>query len=319
MLLTAALLGGCEFVTSTSVPPYMTYVVSELDVSGKIPDAVRNVDVISLSTSTTGYAAFIARASLRADNDRLLLVDDGFNLRVQRSDEFPARLNRSGIVTESDQLLIGNLLYDPAANTVSNTAAPENDIDTGVQILTEYYTASGGGDDTLTIEGYDASFIALAGSPVSFTISQEGTLQGEVRAQDYVDADGNRFIVLIVSGTYDGPLYVTTFPAADLVTLYATPQPLFSVADPTAGYGRVVIPGSRPRDTMRTREGIIRYDEDDDRLLRYDGSTGALLDSFSLMGDDDDEDLRVAFFARGGNYLLLDTERQILYEVAPWW
>lgn len=319
LLLAVTSMGGCDFVTSTSVDPYLTYVVSELDVSGKIPDPLQWVDVIPLSTSDTSYVALIGRASLRADNDQLLLLDEGFNLRVQRNDEFPARLNRSGLVNASGQLLVGNLLYDPANNIVSNTAAPENDIEAGVQVGSFYYTVNFDSPDSFFIEQFDLSFISQGG--ISVPISLEQTLQGEFRAHDFVDATGNRFVAFIVSGSFDvGPRYVVTVPAAAIETLYGAPQAIFSIADPNFQYGRVILPGWRVWNTIKTRDGIIEFDEDDGTFRRYSATTGAFLDSFSPSRDgDDDENLHAAFFVRGGNYLLLDREREILYEVAPWW
>ena len=96
---------------------------------------------------------------------------------------------------------------------------------------------------------------------------------------------------------------------------------IFSIADPNFGYGRVVLPGWRAWDTIKTRDGIIEYNDDDGRFLRYDGSTGAFLDSFSPLRNEDgfEDEIVPSFFSRGGNYLLLDSEREILYEVAPWW
>lgn len=323
LLVAAAMtaVAGCDFVTTTPAEPYLTYVVRELDVSGRIPNPLRHVDVLPVSTSSTSYVAFIGRARVRADNDRLLLVDEGFNVRVQRSDEFPVRLNRSALATASDQLLIGNLLYDPATNTVSNTAAPENDSDAGVQIGSFYYTLFPDGSDFISIEQFDLSFISQGN--VQVPLSLEQTLQGSVAAHDYVDVNGNRFVVIIASGSWEiGPRYVITLPAAALETIYLdpTPGPIFSINDPTFEYGRVVLPGWRVENTIKTRDGIIEYDNDDGRFARFDASSGAFLDSFSPTRDDgDDEDLYPAFFTRGGNYLLLDSERELLYEVAPWW
>lgn len=319
LLFLATILGGCEFMTRTPAPPYMTYVINELSVEGRLPDPLLHVEMIPLATAEQTYVALIGRSELRADQDRLLLIDDGFNLRVERSDEFPARLNRSGLVTTEDRILLGNLLYDPVANTVTNTAAPEGENFAGAQVGSNYYTFGYGDENSVYLEEYHSSFIPTGGGG-QVQLSADTIPEGEVRGHSYMDGDGNRSVILIVSGTYDGgPLYVIDIPNSALPGLTG---PLFSLDNPgTSAFETVVVSKGRSAQVVKTREGIIVLDDNDGVLNRYDGDTGARRDSFEPMGRNEgfSEELVFAFFIRGGNYLILDRERELLYEVAPWW
>ena len=319
LLLLLFFFGSCEFVTRTPVPPYLTYVINELSVEGRIPDPLLHVEVIPVATSDQSFVALIGRAELRADFDRLLLVDDGFNLRVQRSDEFPVRLNRSGLVTAEDRILLGNLLYDPAANTVTNTAAPEGENFAGTQVGSNFYTFGYGDENAIYLEEYNSSFIPTGGGR-QVQLSADTIPQGFVHGHAYIDGEGNRSIVLFVSVSQDGgPLYVIDIPDSAVPGLSG---PLFSVDNPeTSAFDTVVLATGRPNHVTKTREGIIVLDDDNGEIERYSNETGGRLDTFRPKGDDDGfgDELIVAFFLRGNSYLILDRERELLYEVSPWW
>ncbi|MFP4300589.1 MAG: hypothetical protein ACOC47_01960 [Alkalispirochaetaceae bacterium] len=313
------LLGSCEFLTRTPVLPYMTYVVKELSVEGRIPNPMLYADVIPVATSDQTFVALIGRAELRADFDRLLLVDDAFGLRVERSDEFPARLNRSGLITSEDRILLGNLLYDPVTNTITNTAAPEDDSFAGIQVGGNYYTFDYGDENAVYLEEYDSSFISTGGGG-QVQLSADTIPEGFVHGQQYVDGAGNRSVVLFVSlSSEGGPIYVVDIPNSAVPGLSG---PLFSASDPEgSAFDTVVLSANRVEQVTKTREGIIVLDEEGGELRRYDNETGALLDTFRPKGGDEGhwEELLFAFFIRGENYLILDRERELLYEVAPWW
>jgi len=297
----------------------MTYVRSELSVAGRVPGPLLHVEVIPLATSEQTYVALIGRAGLRADQDRLLLLDDRFNLRLQRSDEFPARLNRSGLVTAEERVLVGNLLYDPGTNSVTNTAAPEGESFAGTQVGNNYYTLGYGDQNSVFLEEYNGSFIPTGGGR-QIQLSADTIPEGDVYGHTYRDADGNRSIVLFVSGNHDtGPLYVIDIPDSALPGLTG---PLFSVATPeNSAFETVVISEPRTAHTVKTRDGIVVLNDDDGTLDRYNSRTGAHLDSFAPIGGDDGfgDTLVFAFFIRGNSYLILDREQELLYEVTPWW
>lgn len=316
---TAATLSSCEFVTTTPVEPYLTYAVAEIDLDGRLPDKVDQVEVRTLALGDESYAAFFVRADRRADNDELIVVDNAFRLRVERDDQFPIRLTLGGSVSEAGELLFGNLLFDPAAQSITNSAAPENEYFVGEQIGANYYTLNEGNlTNAIGWEEFTNAFIPQGNANVQ--LSAGGILDDEARlfAHNYVASDGSRSIV-IISGNEALGRFVTTVPMADLPTLTG---PLFNEANLTASaYPTVLIAGGTPRRTFKTREGIFTW-EDDGTLERYDADTGDRLDSFQLGRFAEgglSNTLIPAFFVTGERYLLLDTERRKLYEVAPWW
>ena len=116
-----------------------------------------------------------------------------------------------------------------------------------------------------------------------------------------------------------GPLYVIDIPDSAVPGLSG---PLFSVDNPeTSAFDTVVLATGRPNHVTKTREGIIVLDDDNGEIERYSNETGGRLDTFRPKGDDDGfgDELIVAFFLRGNSYLILDRERELLYEVSPWW
>ncbi|MFW5811367.1 MAG: hypothetical protein ACOCWS_00180 [Alkalispirochaetaceae bacterium] len=317
-LLTLLLL-SCEIVQTTPVEAYLSYTLGELDVDGRIPDPLKEVEVRVLTEDGVGYLALFARAQRRADNDELLLIDDRLSLRLERNDEFPVRLPLGGLVTESGELILGNLLYNPDTASITNTTAPDATYFTGTQIGGNYYVVqSGGVENSIQIEEFNNSVISLTTNDVTLA---SGTVfqTGEVFVHDYIDEEGARYIV-VITGNFEAGRYVTEIPVSELPTLSG---PLFNDTDPGASaFPTVRISGGRAETAIKTWEGIISWDEETSRFTRFDSATGDKLDHFDPGRFQDQEFLeryRPAFFVTGRSYLLLDRERRRIYEVAPWW
>lgn len=309
---------GCDLLVATPTPPFLTYAETELNVDGKFPDPLRDVEAVPLTAGDTGYLALFGRAEFRKDYDTLLLMNDRFQPVVEQTDEPNGiQLDRSGVVTATGAILVGNLLFDPGENSVTNRASPERVIFAGAQVEDNFYTVQAADSNSVAIQEFNSAFVQLQPEPRQVGLAAEGNLGAAVHGHDYLSPEGTREVVLIAG--VEGTLFVVTVPASELPGLEG---PLFSTEAPeSSSYPTVAIPGEFPEKVTKTRDGIITWNQRNEELRRYDAASGELLDSFVPGNDGEDffERYEPRFFATGGNYLILDVEGRKLFGVAPWW
>ena len=319
------LLAGCSFFTTTPVPGYLPYLVADFDLDGTLPEEIETVEASPVTTDEEAYVALFARsASLQNSPDFLLLYDSSFNPRYSQAYgpnqgvPFNQPLVNSAIATagdEGEQLIVGNIRFIPRTGNaeVTNGATPARSVFSGIQVDEAYYTVRvGDQSNTVIVEPYTTAFLLNEVNAREVSLAPDASaLTGDVHGHTFRGEDGERQLVVTV-GLTGHRLLVITIPAAQLPTLA---QPL------SDNYPSVTIRGNAPRYTYRIRQGIVTADTDRHLFRRFDPDSGTQIDRFAPGSDGEEffDDTIPAFFMNSGNYLLLDTSRRRLYEVAPWW
>lgn len=325
LLLLVLLHTGCSLFTTSPVPGYLPYVVADFDLDEALPDEIEEVEVAPLSTTNETYVALFVRSrNIQGSPDYLLLYDSSFNPRYSQSygpsedAPFNQSLVTSAIATvdgESEQLILGNIRFIPRTGNaqVTNGVTPAVSVFAGIQQGSSYYTVRQAAQtNSVVIEPYTSRFLLRESEIQQVQVSEDpSTLTGEVHGHVFRAEDDSSFVI-VTAAQSDRRLLVISIPSSDLPNL---DSPL------ATNYPTVTIRGTSPEYTFRIRQGIVTADTSKNLFRRYEPSSGTEIDSFvpGNPGQDFFDVFVPAFFADSGDYLLLDTAKRRLYEVAPWW
>lgn len=315
LLITVALFSSCEDVISNTVPPFMPYVIGEIDLSGALPRTSREtvLDVVPGGPSAEiPVFVLLVRPDSAGPDVVLMLEGTGPTVRVRQENTDITRFDTRAFRHFLGNIQIGNLLYNPVAEVLSNAPRPERDY-RAILARDEGYQLYGLVDRTeLSFESYDSAFIPTGSDVGSIPLADVGIVTSglftEVDARFFTSPLIHDFFLFGYNDeTERGESWYFGIDYREGETLL-----------PPVRFGRAgLIPGT----VQRTPAGFLGLDGNN-RLVRMDLQTGAVLDTFTPRRDDHryhHRSLPVVFDPQGRFYLLLDEEKRILYKVEPWW
>jgi hypothetical protein len=311
MLLPAAFLlfaAGCDFFLSNSVPGFLPYVVSELDLADTLPSGVREVVFEVVPAGPEGdqpIFVLVVRPDSPGADIAVIFDRTGTTVRARQESTAITRFDTVPFRRLGGMVQVGNLVYNPETRQLTN--GPRLDGDPRPVLTNEdgsdYALVSMATADppVLELELYDAAFTAPTGTdPIDLTSDVSPAVPGPVVGVNARMLDDTRVEVFLHGE--DGAL--TYLPLEISVGLGNT-LPLSSRAELAT--------------IQRTAAGFLARDPSGD-LLRMDLETGRVRDTFDLTGNaGNNGTLEVVFDPGGSFYLVLDREKRLLYKVAPWW
>lgn len=298
-------LGGCDVLISGTVPAYLPYVTAELDLTGTLPAAVRevNLEVVPAGPDNEAIFVLVVRRDT-AGEDTIVMVDSRITVpRVVQESTSITRFDTRAFRRTDGAVQVGNLVYDPVARVLTNgprledSASPVLLKDVDGEYLVAERTA--GGD--LLFRPYDASFIPTGGADL-LPVSAVG-----------MPAPAERFSARMFSRR-----------EMDLVLVDSEERHWFATVVPGEGIETpaflLMASGTLETATVqRTAAGILGRTSSGE-LVRFHGETGEVLDRFRPAGNRGGTgEFDVIFDPAGEFYVLLDRRQRVLYRVAPWW
>lgn len=311
----AWLLAACDFARSTSnYPPFVPYVLGEIDLSSSLGGSVRDVrmEAVVYPGTSQRYLAIVVEPDSAAE-DTLVVLDQSFSpVVIERSSNILS-FDTSLFVNNGGGVQLGNVNYDPDTGVVSNVIRLENSYEPIITHPTAYvlfqtdagvdlnlsrrdfdWGPSGLGDairaafsDGRTVDAVDAMVRYTGGTPVEVSVFVRDSNRAVYRrtvAWETLDLDTPGFAAWIDLAASD----TVAYPELDFDSLVDTPDGLLYV--------------------------------DGTRLVRVNRTTGGIIDTFDT-GENPrtGKEYPIAFDPAGDFYLLFDTALQTLYKVAPWW
>lgn len=309
-LLAASLLvvAGCDLFLSNTVPGFLPYVVSELDLADTLPSSAREVVFQVVPAGTDGdqpVFVLVVRPDSAGADVAVILDRSGTTVRARQESTAITRFDTVPFRRLGGLVQVGNLVYNQETRQLTNGPRLDND---PRPVLTnedgfDYAMVSMATEDppVLELELYDAAFTGSTGAdPIDLTADVTPAVPGPITGVNARMLDDTRVEVYLHGG--DGSI---TYLPLEISVGIGTTLPLSSRAE----FATI----------QRTDAGFLARDSSGD-LLRMDLETGRVRDTFELTGNAaGNRNLEVVFDPRGSFYLVLNREKRLLYKVAPWW
>lgn len=313
-----ATLVGCDFTRSQSpYPPFFPYVIDEVDLSGALPSAIRDLRMEATAFPGSGarYFSIVAKPDSAAD-DVAILLNDGFSIVFIETSAGVLEFDTTLFTNHFDGVQLGSLNYVPASGVVSNVIRREDVYNSIVYHPSDYVIFQADSGTDITMQRWDTAWVASGAGDTFTPAFSDGRSLRDVRATyryngGSLPSDLSVFIKDEFGRTYRR---VVQWESLDIgVPGFA------SWIDLTASTA-VAYPELDLETLQDTPEGILSADTDSDDLIRVNATSGGISDRFSPGENPRNGDrYPVVFDPAGEFYLLLDTELRVLYKVAPWW
>lgn len=309
-LVFAFLLTACSVFTVDAFPPFLTYVSGELDLRDQLPSEIRSVRMHA-TTVPDGARFFSIVVEPDGPGDAVLVLVDEQLTAVTEREAAPLDFGSRLFTRIDGAIQIGTLIYNPLTGQVTNGPGPVGSLQPIVHDAVDYWAIRPESELQITFDRYSEGFVPDGSwaTPVDATVPAEQIRGIWMHPRDLTVGGPDEYVVFLLTSV---GLRRTVLTETDL-----SAETGFPIDSSEGTAGQVLSAGSV--DTAReTPAGILLAD--DTRLMRYDRSTGILLDDFEL-GQNERSDVSyvVAFDPQGEFYLVFDAGNRSLLRVEPWW